>query len=288
MDRIDIAIIGSGPAGLSAAITAKIRNKSIILFGDKDLSMKISKAHTIYNYLGIPKVSGSELGMAFKAHLEDMNIDINEEKVTAIYAMGNFFGIQTSDNMYEASAVILATGVIMAKPYPNEEELLGKGVSYCATCDAPLYRGKTIAIIGESEKEEDEVRFMGEIAAKVYYFPLYETNFVSGKSVEVIKEKPLSILGDEKVSALKTSENEYLVDGIFILRESVSPKQLIFGIQLDGNHVVADRLMNTSIPGCFACGDITGTPYQYIKSAGEGNVAAISAALYIDKKKSEK
>ncbi len=303
MDRVDIAIVGTGPAGLSAAITATIRNKKILLFGKKELSLKVTKAHKIFNYLGIPQASGEKLGEAFKQHIADMNIEITEERVTSIYNMGDFFAIQTPDSMYEAKSIIIATGVIMSKPYPKEEELLGKGVSYCATCDAPLYRGKTIAIIGETKKEEDEVRFMGEVAQKVYYIPLYDTDFIPSRNISVIKEKPVEIIGEEKVEAIKTMSNstlaaadvdsslapfvnnEYKIDGLFILRESISPNQLIYGIEMQGGHVVVDRQMNTSIPGVFACGDITGVPYQYIKAAGEGNVAAISAALYVDKQR---
>ncbi len=281
MARYDIAIIGSGPAGLEAAITAKIRNKDIILFGSKDFSNKLQKAHLIKNYLGFPSISGKDLGEAYQRHLDDMGIEITEDKINAIYAMGDYFALQAAENMYEATTVILATGVMAGKLYPGEEELLGRGVSYCATCDAALYPGKTAAIIGTSPREEAEADFLAEVASKVFYFPTYKDQVNCSDNVEVIREKPKSIKSGENKRILKTTEGEYEVDGIFILRESVSPGQLVPGLETDKNHVVVNRKMETSIPGCFACGDIVGEPYQYIKSAGEGNVAALSAVSYL-------
>lgn len=285
MERFDIAIIGTGPAGLSAAITAKIRNKNILLLGTKNSSLKVQKAHTIQNYLGLPEISGADLADAFQKHIDAMNIEITDDKITAVYAMGEYFGLQAAENMYEATTVILATGVVMEKPYPGENELLGRGVSYCATCDAPLYRGKTAAIIGYSPKEEAEADFMAEMADKVYYFPMYQDAVHVADSIQVIREKPVAILGDGKVSQLETKENKYDVDGVFLLREAIAPGQLVPGIETEGERVVVNREMATSIPGCFACGDIVGKPYQYIKSAGEGNIAALSAVGYIDQLK---
>ena len=136
MERADIAIIGTGPAGVSAAITAKVRGKTVLLFGSRELSSKLTKAHKIQNYPGLPDIDGAQLAQAFKKHLDVLEIPITEKQVTAVYAMGGYFGIQTPDAMLEASSVILAGGVVMGKPFPKEDELLGRGVSYCATCDA--------------------------------------------------------------------------------------------------------------------------------------------------------
>ncbi|MBQ9199976.1 MAG: NAD(P)/FAD-dependent oxidoreductase [Lachnospiraceae bacterium] len=286
MDRYDIAIIGTGPGGLEAAITAKIRNKNIILIGNKNLSLKVEKAHTIKNYLGIPDVAGDDLTARFKKHLADMEIEITEDKISSVYAMGEYFALQGADVMYEAETVILATGVVLGKPYPGENEYLGKGVSYCATCDAPLYRGKTAAVLGFSPKEEAEAAFLGEVCEKVYYFPQYKEQVeLSKENIEICMDKPKEIKGEMTVNTLVTEGGEVSVDGVFILRESVAPSQLVPGLLTEDNHVKVNRKLETSIPGCFACGDITGTPYQYIKAAGEGNVAALSAVAYLDEKK---
>lgn len=283
MERYDIAIIGTGPAGLSAALTAKIRNKKILLLGSADLSEKVEKAHTVQNYLGLPAVSGADMQQAFLQHIRQMDITITEKKVNTIYPMGDFFGIQMGMEMAQADAVILATGVTADKPYPGENELLGKGVSYCATCDAPLYRGRTVAVIGFGLKEEEEAAFLAEVAEKVYYFPMYKGDIHA--NVTVVREKPEAILGEEKVQSVRTASQEYLVDGVFVLRESILPEHLLKGLQLEGNRVVVNLNMETNIPGCFACGDLAGKPYQYIKAAGQGNVAALSAVEYLARKK---
>lgn len=286
MERYDIAIIGTGPGGLEAAITAKIRNKNILLIGNKNLSLKVEKAHTIKNYLGIPDAAGEDLTVRFKKHLADMEIEITEDKISSVYAMGDYFALQGADVMYEAETVILATGVVLGKPYPGENEYLGKGVSYCATCDAPLYCGKTAAVLGFSPKEEAEAAFLGEVCEKVYYFPQYkEPVELSKDNIEICMDKPKEIKGEMTVNTLVTDSGEVSVDGVFILRESVAPSQLVPGLETEDNHVKVNRKLETSIPGCFACGDITGTPYQYIKAAGEGNVAALSAVAYLDEKK---
>ena len=289
MNRYDIAIIGTGPAGVSAAITATIRNKRVLLLGSKDLSEKLQKAHEIQNYPGFPAVKGADLASAFQRHLAQMGIEITEKRINAIYAMGDYFALQAGEEMLEASAVILATGVVQSKPLPGEEENLGRGVSYCATCDAPLYRGKEAAVIGYSPREEAEAAFLSEVCSQVLYFPMYKEEVNLPAAVRVIREKPAAIEavsqeGKQK-KLVKTAENGYAVDGVFVLREAVAPGQLVPGLQVDGSHVAVDRKMAASIPGVFACGDIAGTPYQYVKAAGEGNVAALSAVAYLDQRK---
>ncbi|MBR2825552.1 MAG: NAD(P)/FAD-dependent oxidoreductase [Solobacterium sp.] len=281
MERYDIAIIGTGPGGLEAAITAKVRNKNVLLLGSKTSSLKVEKAHEILNYLGLPNIKGSDLQKAFLSHAESMGVEITDDRVIAIYPLGDYFGIQARDGMYEASSIILATGVVMSKPYPGENEFLGKGVSYCATCDAALYKDKVTAIIGSSPKEEEEANFMSEYASKVLYFPLYKEETSTNDKVEVIHETPKEILGDTIVHTLRTDQNDYTVDGVFVLREAVSPGQLLSGLETSGPHVVVDINMTTNIPGVFACGDIAGTPYQYIKAAGQGNIATLSAVNYL-------
>ena len=203
--------------------------------------------------------------------------------VTSIYNLADTYfvsGLGTSQSA--------ATGVVAGKPYPGEEEFLGRGVSYCATCDGAFYKGKKTAVIGGSEKEEEEADFLTEYAEEVLYFPLYQGEVHTNDKVTVIRERPVSILGDQKVTALKTAGNEYQVDGIFVLRDAVAPGQLVPGLETDGPHVKVKLDMSTSIPGLYAAGDIAGLPYQYIKAAGQGNVAALSAAGYLATRKTAK
>ena len=288
MERYDIAIIGTGPAGVSAAITAKVRNKKIILFGSKKSSEKVYKAQQIQNYPGLPDVTGEELARQYQKQLEQMEIPVTEERVSAVYAMGEYFAIQASGNLYEASTVILAAGVVQGKTFSGEKEFLGRGVSYCATCDAMLYRGKVTAVIGYTREAERESEFLAELVEKVYYFPMYreDTEIAEeAKNIQVIREKPLAITGTDLVEYLQTDATKYKVDGVFILRDSISAEQLIPGLEIEDGHVKVSLQMETNIPGCFACGDVAGKPYQYVKAAGQGNVAALSAVGWLTRQR---
>ena len=189
MERYDIAIIGTGPAGLEAAVTAKIRNKNILLFGNKSLSNKIEKAHTIKNYLGLPEISGEDLQNSFKKHLEQMEIEITEDKVNAVYSMGNYFAIQGHGGIYEATAVILACGLSTVKEFSGELENLGRGVSYCATCDGMLYKGKNVVVIGYTKEDEKEADYLAEIVNKVIYLPMYQGETDHDARIEVVRDQ---------------------------------------------------------------------------------------------------
>ena len=276
-ERYDIAIIGSGPAGISAALNAQIRKKKFIVFGSPDFSSKLIKAQKINNYLGFYGMSGAEIKEQFENHIKSMGIEITNERINNIYSMGDYFALMANEKTYEASTVILATGVNFGRPFEGEEEFLGKGVGYCATCDAPLYKNKVVTIIAYNKKEESEVNFVGSIASKVYYIPMYSEEVEVDSNIEIIKGMPVKIEGENKVEKLILKDREIETDGLFILRESVSPGQLVPGLKVVDNHVEVDRLMRTNLNGCFAAGDMVGMPYQYIKAAGEGNIAALSA-----------
>ena len=277
--------IGTGPAGISAAITAKVRNKNIILFGTSKVSEKVKKAHKILNYPGLLEVTGEAFYEKLYEHLKMLDIEVTDKKITTVYSMGDYFALQSGSDMYEAKTVILATGVVNSRELPGENEWLGRGVSYCATCDAPLYKDKIVTIIAYNKHEESEANFLAQVASKVYYIPMYKEEVEVDESIEIIKDTPVEIVGEQFVQKLILKNNEIETDGLFILRDSISPGQLVPGLELDKNHVQVDRKMATNLKGCFAAGDIVGTPYQYIKAAGEGNIAALSAVSYLDELK---
>ena len=288
MERYDIAVIGTGPAGLEAAVTAVIRNKKVLLLGQRDLTRKLGQAHLIQNYLGFPSVRGEDLARAFRNHLDQMGIGITEERVSAVYAMGDYFALQAGESMMEAEAVILATGVVQGKPLPGEEASVGHGVSYCATCDAALVRGKRAAVVAYSPEEEKEAAFLSEVCSEVLYFPMYKGEPDLPERVRILPERVTGLERQEDGMLVRTAESAYPVSTVFVLRDAVSPGQLVPGLETEGPHVKVNRRMEGSLPGLFACGDLTGKPYQYIKAAGEGNVAALSAVEYLDEKKKER
>ena len=282
MERYDIAIVGSGPAGLSAVLNAKIRNKKFIIFGNKNLTNKLLKAPKVNNYLGFYGMNGEEIKNKFQEHLDSMNIDITYERVNNIYAMGDYFALMVNEKMYEAKTLILATGMEYTKAIKGELEFLGRGVGYCATCDAPLYKGKVVSIIGYNKEAEEEARYVSELASKLYYIPMYKGEYELNNDIEVIYDKPIEITGELKVNKLKLENTELETDAVFVLKDTISPGQLVPGLEIEDGHIKVDREMKTNIDGCFAAGDCVGKPYQYINSAGEGNVASLSAVKYLD------
>ena len=271
----DTAIIGTGPAGLSAALTLKMRGKEIIWFGSDRFSDKIERSEKIGNYPGLGLISGSELNERFSAQAKDMGLAVTDKMVTQINRMKRHFMLLADNELYEAKMVLLCTGVVTAKTIPGEERLLGRGVSYCATCDGMFYKGKTIAVYCGAKRYEHEVRYLSGMAGKVYLLPGYRDCDVEAENIERLSSPIHEILGDRRVSAIRLNSGEEIpVDGVFCLRSAIAPATLLPGLVLDGPHIAVDRRMATNIPGCYAAGDCTGAPYQIAKAVGEGNVAA--------------
>lgn len=270
----DIAIVGSGPAGLSAAINCKIRNKSVIVFGQKNLSDMLSKAPKIDNYLGFPSISGSDLIQNFLQHAATLGIEISEKKVKEIFPTGKSFGLLVGQDIISAQKVILATGINYNADLSGETELLGNGVGYCATCDAALYKEKEIIIVGYGKTAEEEVDFCKGICGKVRYLPTYKAKDFD---VEVIHDYPKAVKKTEDKITLVCKKGEYVADGVFILREAMSPRQLVKNLEMSGKHIKVNNDMQTNIKGLYACGDVVGTPYQIAKAVGQGQIAALKA-----------
>lgn len=141
----------------------KDTKKSLILFGENGVSNKVSRPASIKNYLGMPSVSGEELKEAFLQHILEMGITITNAHIDGIYPMGGYFVLSSGSKMYEAKAVILATGAKASNLIPGEQQLLGNGVSYCATCDGLVYEGRTVAVVAYDEREEEDVRYLAKL-----------------------------------------------------------------------------------------------------------------------------
>ena len=285
----DCIIIGSGVAGISAALTLQANGKSFLIFGSDGLSEKIAKAEKIHNYPGLCDVSGEEFVAALKTQLKAAEIEIKTEKVAGVYALKDKFSVLTQEgNAYDSKTVILACGVESVRQIEGEAEYVGRGVSYCATCDGFLYKGKTIAVFCTTKTLEHEIGYLANIAEKVYLIPMYKNVEIERDNITKIIKMPTKISGGMRVQQISfaAAPTEDLpadlpIDGAFMLRECVSPAILVGGLQTENGHVVVGREMSTNLPGCFAAGDCTGRPYQYAKAVGEGNIAAHSVSEYL-------
>ena len=278
----DCIIIGTGPAGLSAALNLKTYKKSFVWFGSKSLSDKVRKAEKITNYPGFPELTGQELFAHFEDHIQSAGLEITEKTVTNVMSAGNYYMVLADNEIYEAKTLILAMGVMTAKLLKGEDELLGRGVSYCATCDGMFYKDKEIAVLCNDPKYEHEVEYLADLAAKVTYFPLFSDSQVKKENVTISKDFPVEVNGIDRVTGLTLNSGEILsVDGVFCLRNAIALSKLIPELEIENGHIVVDRAQKTNLPGCFAAGDCTGRPYQYTKAVGEGNVAAHSCISYL-------
>ncbi len=275
----DVTVLGCGPAGLSAAINATIRNKTVIVIGGDPCSPPMHRAQKIDNYLGLPAISGAELLGRFMEHAQAMDVEIMNGKVDLISDTGAAYQILLGDAFINSKTIVIATGMPYRNTLPREEELLGKGLGYCATCDGPLYRGKSVMIVSHHEEGEAEASFMAELCSKVYYVPLYKGVGHMDPSVEIIQDRPQEIIGETEVSGVKmTSGKSIAVDGLFILGGETAPARLLPGIEMEGQHIKVDRQQGTNLSRVLAAGDCTGKPYQLMKAVGEGQVAGLRAS----------
>ena len=286
--RYDLAIIGAGPAGLSAALNAKIRNKSVIIFG-KD-SPKLTKSESIKNYLGFGDIRGSELNQKFKDSLKGYEINFSEERVQTVYAMGDYHALLLkSGEMVEALAVIVATGIELTKDLVGEEEFFAKGISYCATCDAALYKGKEVVLIGYNEESVAEANFTAEIVGKLSFVNMYKKDIDLDPAINLIEgEIPLGFTGSDRANVLEFKSGKKIeADGFFIIKDSSKAQRLVPSVKMIDNHIEVDSNMATNIAGLFAAGDVTGSPYQIMRAVGQGQIASLEAVRYITKIKSK-
>jgi len=267
----DIIIIGGGPAGVSAALTAKHRNKSVKIITNSAEQSNLWKAKVVENYPGCPNASGEEILKTFLKQAEDAGIEIITGRALNALSLGESFSVSCGQDYYDCRAIILTVGVVQQTSYPGEQEFLGKGVSYCATCDGMLFRGKRVAVIGLNEEAESEAEFLRSIGCAVEYFDKY-------------RAAKFEIRGNETVTELVADGVAFPTDGVFILRSTIAPGSFIAGLELENGHIEVDSSMKTSIAGVFAAGDCVGKPYQLAVAVGQGNIAAISASAYLEEK----
>lgn len=287
-NKTDILIVGAGPAGLSAAVNAAARGKTVrILSGENTI---LSKAEAVDNYLGLYHLTGPELMRRFTEHAAAMGIVPEKGRVSNLLPFDGAFMANFSGEITQASAVILATGAAKARAVPGEAELLGHGVSYCATCDGMLYRGKKAVVWGLAPDAPEEANFLRGIGVEVSYIARNgrpeeldaAIPFYPGQ-VERVEGSEGRVAGVHIGGSGAPGGQTLPADAVFILRSAIAPAALIDGLEMEDGFVKVNRLMETNIPGLYAAGDCTGAPFQIANAVGDGLVAAQQAARYLDK-----
>ncbi len=299
----DLIIIGAGPAGLAAAIYAA-RKKIKTLLLASDIGGQTAQAHLVENYLGFESIAGTELADKFLIHAKKFNIEIKEGvEIQRIEPKEGKFEIITEDGVFSAKSVIVATG----KKYrplevPGAKEFKGKGITYCATCDAPLFKNKTVAVVGGGDAGQDAVWQLTKYASKIYLLNKYpelrgddlriQEELKNHPQVEILNNcEPIEIKGDKFVKSLFIKQanceqaKELTVDGIFVEIGSIPASKFLAGVVNlnEKEEIIIDSKTNmTSRPGIFAAGDVTDVPHkQMIIAAGEGAKTALNVYEYL-------
>lgn len=278
----DIAVVGGGPAGLSAAINARARGKSVVVVGNDYRESPLYRAERVDNYLGMPGMTGAQLLEAYRRHAESMEVDFRAGRVLNIMQLEGTCYLSIGSEMETAKAVVLATGVVWGKKLPGEVKYLGRGVSYCATCDGMLYRGKPVVVVGMAPDAPEEANFLQGIGCQVTYVSARAPEGLV-PAIPYVKSGRLEIVGEDGVTALRVGDTELPAQCVFLLRSAMPPTDLLPDLALEENgYITVNRQMGTNLPGIFAAGDCTGLPLQLSKATGEGLVAGQAAAEYVD------
>ncbi|MBN1156287.1 thioredoxin-disulfide reductase [Candidatus Woesearchaeota archaeon] len=297
----DLIILGTGVSGLGAAIYAKRFMLNTLVLGELP-GGTITKTHLVENYPGFKSVSGMNLAKSIREHAESAGAEIKDEKVSEVEMKENRFMVKTNNKVYDSKAIILATGTEIRKlNVPGEEELANRGVSYCATCDGPLYRDATVAVVGGSDSAAKEALFLTEYAKKVYIIyrkeniraePVTAERVKKNKKIEIINNanvieiKGKEVLSDVVLDRVFNGSKTLKLDGLFVEIGRMPLTELAkkIGVKTDKDgYIVVDSDQRTSVKGIFAAGDVTNaTAYkQAITGVAEGVKAAFSAYQFL-------
>ncbi len=302
----DVIVVGGSAAGLTAALySARQGLRTLVL--TKDIGGQMLLTNEIQNYPGVGNITGFDLATRFKDQAESYGAEFLYEEVTSVEedkeCPGLCFKVRTNEKEYGTTAVILAFGKTPKDlDIPGEQSLKGRGVSYCAVCDGPLFRGKTVAVVGSGDQALEAANYLSGVTAKVYLIHNYDKPIGSDemiqqvlglKNVEAIpNSKPVEIKGDSRLQATTIlgtesgQKRDVAVDGLFIEIGYVAKSEFLANLVRlnDKKEIEVDREAKTSLPGIFAAGDITDIPYkQAVISAAQGSVAALSAYNYIQR-----
>ncbi len=300
MKMYDLIVVGAGPAGITASVYAARKRMSFLVIS-RDIGGQAAWSGDIENYTGYQFISGPELVAKFEEHLKRYDIELKEgEEATEVKRKENFVSVKTEKNTYEAKTLIIASGKRSRElGVPGEKEFKNRGLTYCATCDGPLFAGKDVAVIGGGNSALDAALQLMNIARHIYIInitstlggdPVMREKVSASEKVSVLNDtRVTSILGDKMVSAIEVKAGEkektLAVRGVFV-EIGLRPNSE-FAKDLEKNEwgeIKVNCRNETNIPGIFAAGDVTDVPEkQIIIAAGEGSKAALSAFRYLSR-----
>ncbi len=282
----DVIIIGTGPAAITAGIYARRSNLDVLIIGLDESALM--KAKQIDNYYGMPRISGMSLYQAGINQIKDLGVKIVNEEVLTINR--NFqeppqFKIKTSNKEYDTKTIILATGMVRTMPrIANIFDYKDKNISFCAICDSFFYRNKRVCVIGYNDYALEEAKELLKVTPQVTILTNGQVPlFKSDDRIVVINDKIDKFIGDDYLSSIKFGTKTINVDGLFIAWGTPGGMEFSkkLGLEMENNCVVTNKWMQTNIPGIFACGDMTGAPYQIHKATYEGMMAALGVSKFL-------
>ncbi|MFH0739332.1 MAG: FAD-dependent oxidoreductase [Candidatus Omnitrophota bacterium] len=295
---LDLIIIGAGPAGITASVYAARKRMSLLVIS-KDIGGQAAASGDIENYTGYQFITGPELADKFGEHIRKYGVDLKEQEgVAEVRKVGDIISVKTNKAVYEAKTVIIASGKRSRElGVPGEKEFKNKGLTYCATCDGPLFSGKPVAVIGGGNSALDATLQLINIASKVYLVniaaslsgdEIMRQKVEADKKVEIFNNaQVVSITGEKFIKEIKIrkdgQEERLTVEGVFVEIGLLPNSDFVMGIEKNQlSEIRVNSRNETNIPGIFAAGDVTDVPEkQIIIAAGEGSKAALSAFRYL-------
>lgn len=296
----DCIIIGAGVAGMTSAIYLKRSGINVAIFEKNYVGGQINKTYTIKNYPGFREIDGPTLALTMLEQVKDLNVPIIYEEVINIVENGEYKEVETNKQKYISKAVIIASGKKERHlNLENEKELIGKGISWCATCDGNFFKGMNVAVVGGGNTAMEDALYLSNICNKVYVINRSNTfradsilveQVENKENIEIIRDKVVKklIKNDEKLQGIFLNDGTKLeISGLFLAIGSDPVIEFLenIDIELDKNYIVVDNKMKTNIDGIYACGDIIKKDlYQIVTAAGEGAIAANSVKDYLNNK----